>query len=102
MENKRRLEIPVSMGGIRYSRQGFKTMAEARAAMERHRAELKRPPSTATDTAFSDLANLYLDWAQRRFEKTLKTTFSFKKFVFRNFLHTVGDLDVSQITVSLI
>lgn len=55
-----------------YGGRGFKTKAEARAAREERRKEVKLVmPATPADTDFRTAANFYLDWAQRRFaEKT--------------------------------
>jgi len=55
--------------GKRYSRQGFKTKASARAEMEKLRAQLVAAEEQPTQTvmAFSEVANDYLDYAKRRF-----------------------------------
>jgi len=49
--------------GKRYSRQGFKTKASARAEMEKLRAQLVAAEEQPTQTvmAFSEVANDYLD-----------------------------------------
>ncbi len=84
--------------GKRYSRQGFKTKALARAEMEKLRAQLiaaeEEPIPTAM--AFSEVANDYLDFAKRRF---VHKTYEKKVYVFKGFLKHVGDLPLNQITV---
>jgi hypothetical protein len=76
--------------GKRLSECGFKTKAEARAALEQHRARLKSPPtpeSASPEWEFASLMADYLEEAERRFR--IKT-FKYKRFVYQNFLDYVA------------
>lgn len=84
--------------GKNYSKAWYKTKAEARAAMEARRKEVKHP-QTKTVMAFSELANEYLDYASRRF--AIKT-YKYKAFVYRKFLEFTGDLPGNAITGAII
>jgi integrase len=87
-------------GGARYSRQGFKTKGEARAAMEKYRAELKRilsPEPGKLD--FLTLATEYLESARRRF--ALKT-WKYKSYVYKNFINFARNPDLTHITPQLV
>lgn len=84
--------------GRRYVGAGFKTKAEARAAMEEKRHQVKEVPKPA-GTTFSTIANLYLDQAERRF--TVKT-YKYKRYVLGSFLAHAGDLPLDQINVTAI
>jgi|GEM_PF-1621847 len=68
--------------GKRYSRQGFTTKASARAEMEKLRGQLVAAEEQPTQTvmAFSEVANDYLDYANRRF---VPKVYDKKVFVFR-------------------
>jgi fructose/tagatose bisphosphate aldolase len=104
IENKRLLtKNPLSGAkgnplGKRYSRQGFKTKASARAEMEKLRAQLitAEEESTPTVMAFSEVANDYLDFAKRRF---VPKTYEKKVYVFKGFLKHAGDLPLNRVTV---
>jgi integrase len=89
-------------GGKRLSECGFKTKAEARAALEQHRARLKSLPtleSASPEWEFASLMADYLEEAERRFR--IKT-FKYKRFVYQNFLDYAGNLPLSQITDHLV
>lgn len=80
----------------RYTGSGYPTKAEARSAREEHRkAILQTPLSETTATAFSVIANTYLDWSQKRHAKK---TYDYKRSVYREFLAFHGDLDIHAIT----
>jgi integrase len=87
--------------GEKFNKAWFKTKAAARAAEEAHKAELKKAAATKTKTGmvFSELANEYLDLARRRFTPK---TYKYKAFVFRSFIAAVGDLSLSQMSVSVL
>jgi integrase len=57
------------------------------------------PTPTPTGMVFSDLANNYLDHAQRKFTTS---TYKFKANVYREFLALAGDLQVEHITIQII
>lgn len=78
-----------------------RTKAEARAEREEHRKQLKaeRVEQTRPATDFRFVANLYLDWSQKRH---VKRTFEYKKIIFRRFLADAGDLDLLEITPATI
>ena len=81
--------------GERYTGTGFRTKTEAREAQESRRRELKSRKIPIA-TAFSVVANEYLDYAQRRFAKK---TYDYKALVYRRFLeHIKEDLPVEDIT----
>src|SRR4030042_2151904 len=83
-------------GGKRLSECGFKTKAEARAALEQHRARLKSLPkleSASPEWEFPSLMADYLEEAERRFR--IKT-FKYKRFVYQKFLDYAGNLPLSQ------
>ena len=89
-------------GGKRLSECGFKTKAEARAALEEHRARLKSLPkleSASPEWEFASLMADYLEEAERRFR--IKT-FKYKRFVYQKFLDYAGNLPLSQITDHLV
>jgi integrase len=85
--------------GKRYSGHA-KTKVEARAAMEKKRAELTRSSSPAPkEWDFLSLATEYLEQAQRKFAAK---TWKYKSYVYRHFLEFSGNLPLSQITPHLI
>jgi len=85
--------------GKRYSGHA-KTKVEARAAMEKKRAELTRSSSPAPkEWDFLSLATEYLEQAQRKFAAK---TWKYKSYVYRHFLEFTGNLPLSQITPHLI
>jgi integrase len=85
--------------GKRYSGHA-KTKVEARAAMEKKRAELTRFLSPAPkEWDFLSLATEYLEQAQRRFAAK---TWQYKSYVYRHFLEFAGNLPLSQVTPHLI
>lgn len=84
---------------VRYTRQGYKTKAAARAAREAHRKEVKKnlPPTTGTD--FRSLAYEYLDYCQRRYSTK---TYKEKRYIYAAFLvfagnHEIGSYDARAI-----
>lgn len=84
-----------------YAGGGFATKAEARTAREERRKQIKTgfQEQTRTATAFSVVANLYLDWSQKRHAKQ---TYEYKKGVFRDFYASLGDLDLRDITPAIL
>lgn len=78
-----------------YAGSGFRTKAEARAAREERRKEIKSSLKETTPIAFSQVATEYLKWAERRFATK---TFQYKKTVFRNFIEHSDDLEFNEIT----
>ena len=85
--------------GKLYGGGGFKTKAEARAAREDRRKAIKADAkATPTDTAFSIIANQYLDWSQKRHAKQ---TYQYKAMVIREFLAHAGDVDIRNVTPAI-
>lgn len=87
--------------GVKYSKAWFVTKAAAKAAEAAHKAQAKKTAQakTLTGTVFSDLVNEYLDAISRRITpKTLKT----KATIFRSFIAFLGDLPLSQVSVSVL
>ena len=85
--------------GKKYSKAWYPTKAAARAAEAAHKAELKKQIKTRTAGVFSGLANDYLDAISRRITpKTLRH----KAFIFRSFIAFLGDLPLSQMSVSVL
>lgn len=84
------------LNGVRYTKSGFKTKREATTHREKERKRIKKELKEApADTAFKEIANQYLDYAQRKFvEKTYKQ----KAFVYKSFLKYTGNLEISVIT----
>jgi len=82
--------------GKSYAGRGYKTRREASSAREDRRKELKAaPPQTQTVMGFKELANQYLDHAQRKF---VADTYKRKCYTCKRFLESQGDLPVEQIT----
>jgi integrase len=79
-----------------YAGGGFQTKAEARAAREERRKEVKSQPDQATTPMlFSQVATEYLKWSERRHaDKTI----AYKKTVFRNFLAHSEDQPFERIS----
>lgn len=79
----------------------YATKAEARAAEAAHKAELKKATQTQTKTgtAFSEVANEYLDYAARRF---VIKTYKAKAAIFRAFVSFAGDVPIQQMGLSLL
>lgn len=86
--------------GKLYSSRGFQTKTEARIAREKKREEVRKfgylTVETRTVMAFSEVANLYLDWAAKRF---VKKTFDYKKMVLGLFIKQAGDLPIDAISL---
>jgi len=80
-----------------YGGRGFATKGEARTAREERRKEVKSPkPETPTDTAFSVIANQYLDWSERRH---VKKTYEYKRLVLKRFMAFLkADPDITEVT----
>jgi integrase len=78
-----------------------KTKAEARTEREEHRKRVKAEAKnqTQTDTAFSTVANQYLDWSTKRH---VKGTVDVKKIIYRRFIAHAGDLDIREITPAVL
>jgi predicted restriction endonuclease len=75
--------------GKLYSARGFKTKAQARMEREVRRLQAKAQfKKTPTGMAFSEVANLYLDYAKKRF---VKKTYDYKKLVCSGFLPPLRD-----------
>ncbi|MFP3867669.1 MAG: tyrosine-type recombinase/integrase [Desulfobacteraceae bacterium] len=89
--------------GQRYSRAWFVTKAEARTAMENHRAQIRDQKQTSElSLSALDLETLmvsYLTLAERR--KAAKTV-EYRKIVFRRFLAFTGNPPVASITPTLV
>ncbi|MFA5323365.1 MAG: site-specific integrase [Smithella sp.] len=83
-----------------YAGGGFATKGQARAAREERRKEVKSPTRRPTiGTAFSEVANQYLDWSKR---KHVKKTYEYKAMVFRQFIANCGDISTDQITLGIV
>jgi len=82
----------------RHSKSGFRTKAEAKRAQEKHRTEV-RQGKTQTGMAFSEVANLYLDWSKRRHAKK---TYEYKRGVFKAFLLFWGDNSMVALTPQIL
>jgi integrase len=84
-----------------YAGAGFATKAEARAAREERRKEVKAQAQqkSKTDTAFSSVANLYLDWSEKRH---VRKTYEYKRTVFREFIKAMGDMDLMAISPAVL
>jgi len=88
--------------GQRYSKCGYNTKAEARAAMEQVRAEIKSQRTSAAEPKEWDFVSLmteYLEQAQRRFATK---TWKYKRYVYQSFMDFAGNLPLSQIAPHLI
>ncbi len=74
-----------------------KTKTECKKKEAVHREEVAKSgqSKTRTDTAFSTIANLYLDWSAKRH---VKKTYEYKAMVFREFRKFHGDIDIREIT----
>lgn len=83
-----------------YSGAWYKTKAEAKAAeaarVKEVEAELKKK-AVPIATIFSEIANAYLDWAERKF---IAKTYKYKVFVFKNFIRVMGDLPIQEVTIT--
>jgi integrase len=89
------------VGGTRYAKAGFPTRAEALAAQEDHKKEVKagKVQKTPSGMGFRTVSYEYLDWVQRRYsEKTYKE----KVFVYKSFMESVGNLPVAQISAKIV
>ena len=82
-----------------YAAGGFSTKSEARAAREERRKQVKATNQTRTVITFSQIANQYLDWSEKRH---VKKTYEYKQMVYREFLHHQGDLDIHLLNPSLL
>jgi integrase len=78
----------------------FQTKARAKAAeAERKKEVTGKKPEKEIGLTFGDLANEYLEYAERRFaEKTWK----YKAGVYRSFMNHAGDLPIEKITIPTI
>lgn len=83
--------------GENYAGGGFRARREAVTAREARRKEVKNQVAarTITATAFSVISNDYLDFAQRKY---VKDVYQRKAFVYRNFLKTIDDISIDQVT----
>jgi integrase len=77
-----------------YAGGGHETRREAAAAREDRRKKIKSQ-KTQTGTAFSDIANQYLDEAERRFAAQ---TYRYKRHVYGCFIKHAGNIPVESIT----
>lgn len=80
--------------GEMYAGGGHETRREATTAREDRRRAIKSQ-KTQTGTAFLDIANQYLDDAERRFAAA---TYKYKKYVYGRFMGSVGNIPVESIT----
>jgi integrase len=72
---------------VRYTRSGFATKAEALAAREAHKKEVKAGKPAATGMGLLETMNEYMDFCKRRFsEKNYKE----KVFIFKTFMAHLG------------
>jgi integrase len=87
--------------GEKYNKAWFKTKAEARAAEEAQKAQLKKTAQakTRTGTVFSEVVNEYLDYASRRY---VVKTYKAKASVCRAFISFAGDVPIQQVDLSLL
>lgn len=85
--------------GKRYGGRGFKTKAEARAAREKRRKEVKSLKPTHQNMDFKTLASTYLDYAELKF---VKKTYKYKVYVFKQFLKEIGNPIIDEITPHMI
>lgn len=79
----------------------YATKAEARAAEAAHKAELKKTAQakTLTGMVFSEVANAYLDYSERRH---VPKTYKYKRFVFQKFIDYAGDIPLQNFSLSLL
>ncbi|MDD4998785.1 MAG: tyrosine-type recombinase/integrase [Syntrophales bacterium] len=83
-----------------YAGAGFKRKKDAAAARENRRKEVKESPAKIpTDTAFSTVANDYLEYSER---KHAKKTFDAKKLTYERFISHSGDPSVYDITPAIV
>lgn len=78
-----------------YAGGGFKTKADARAAREIRRKAVKEEKPIKTAITFSEIANQYLDWSERRHARK---TYQYKSMVFREFLSHQGNIEFLSIS----
>jgi integrase len=82
-----------------YTGSGYKTKKEAQFAREDHRRKLREEEEwkekVETSMAFSDLADQYLSYAQRKFADS---TYKYKKYVYSSFILHHGDMWIQEIT----
>lgn len=90
--------------GKRYSRTGFKTKAEARAAQEEHRKEIKMeegvqpiPPSLPTPSAL-DLETLMVEYLRVAERVLAPKTIQYRRIVFKRFLKHMGNVPADSVT----
>lgn len=84
--------------GKKYTSNYYPTKAEASAAMAEAKKEAAKLPSTEelTETVldFVEVANLYLDFSERRH---VKQTFEYKRMVLKNFAALYGTISITEI-----
>lgn len=87
--------------GQKFNKAWFRTKAEARAAEEAKKKELKAAAKAQTRTgmAFSEVANEYLDYSRR---KHAEKTYKYKAYVFSSFLDHTGEIPISVINLSIL
>ncbi|MGZ3649158.1 MAG: tyrosine-type recombinase/integrase [Syntrophales bacterium] len=82
-----------------YTGSGYKTRKEATSAREYRRQilteEEDKKEKSKTGMVFSDLADQYLSYAQRKFADA---TYKYKKYVYSSFIVHHGDIPVLEIT----
>ena len=81
--------------GKTYAGGGFKTRREATAGRQKRRQEANEEIKKKTGTAFSIIANTYLDYSERRFAKL---TYKYKALIYRRFIEACGDRNIYEVT----
>ena len=85
--------------GQSYSKAWFQTKAEAIAAREAHKKQIKNPIQTQTGTDFLTEINNYLDFCKRKFHRR---TYQFKSYVYGIFMECVGNLPMDAIDINVV
>jgi integrase len=81
--------------GESYNGGSYKTRREAESAGAERRIAVKKSLKKVTVTAFSDIANKYLDYSKR---KHAVQTFDYKALVYSSFIKHHGDMPFEAIT----
>jgi integrase len=85
--------------GKRYGGRGFRTKAEARAAREKRRKEIKTIKPTQHGMDFKTVASIYLDYCELKF---VPKTYKYKAYVYKKFLKEIGNITITEITPHMI
>lgn len=86
--------------GKNYGGRGFSTKKDAMAAREERKKELKQQHPVVTGMAFSEVCDMYLDFAQRKFAVE---TYKYKTYVYKSFYQFMGgDHPIIDITPEMV